>query len=181
MSVTYCPCVGWGTVLAYWTTDTGEDGIDISASGGSGAVDLDSSAAVVMGYTALAAALAQLHIVGVANAIQGEEATPVNFPIPVVAATMGHTVAAPAQVQQYTLLIAVPATLGGSATSSVIGLNVGLAVMGHTVAAPTQLQAFPINPAVATQGHTVAAPGQTQLHILPVAGASMGSAAGRID
>jgi hypothetical protein len=176
MSITYGEGVGWATLLAFWTNDLGDDGVDISVSGGGTVTDLIAVSADMIA-NGLGVGITQRHVIGGANATLGNVATPVNFPIPVVAATMGHTVAAPAQVQQYTLLAVVPATLGGSATSSIIGMNVGSPIMGHTVVAPTQLQTFPITPVAAIHGHTVAAPGQTQLHVLPVTLAAQGHTA----
>jgi hypothetical protein len=154
MSITYGEGVGWATLLAFWTNDLGDDGVDISVSGGGTVTDLIAVSADMIA-NGLGVGITQRHVIGGANATLGNVATPVNFPIPVVAATMGHTVAAPAQVQQYTLLAVVPATLGGSATSSIIGMNVGSPIMGHTVVAPTQLQTFPITPVAAIHGHTL--------------------------
>jgi hypothetical protein len=89
-------------------------------------------------------------------ATQGHTADPSNFAanLTVVSDTQGHTVAAPAQVQNYTLLD---------------GAN---AEQGHTATPVVLTQA--LEPIDADQGHTVGAPGLTQLHLLFQANATQG-------
>jgi hypothetical protein len=132
MSVVYCPGVGWASLLAFWTNDVGEDGVDISVSGGGGLAEFDPFDAE-QGHTALAAAITQLHVIGGANAVMGVSADPAVFALPAVPGTMGHTVAAPGLVQQHNLT-AVVAEMIHNADSAVQGVVIAAlaAVQGHT-------------------------------------------------
>ena len=140
MSVTYCESVGWATVLAFWTNDLGEDGLDISVSGGGGANDLVVVAADMI-HNGLAAAITQRHVIGGANAIMGVSADPAVFALPAVPGTMGHTVAAPGLVQQHSL-IAVNADMIHNADRAVQGVVIlgQNAIQGHTATQVTDIE-----------------------------------------
>jgi hypothetical protein len=178
MSVTYGEGVGWATLLAFWTNDLGDDGVDISVSGGGTVTDLVVVAADMI-VNGLGVGITQRHGVGIANAIQGVSADPVSFPMPVVPATMGHTVAAPGQTQLH-ILTAVAGTMGHTATIAVQGvvLQSVPATMGHEVVAPTQQQNFPITPVAAEMIHNGLGVGITQRHVLVPVNAILGNVAG---
>jgi hypothetical protein len=202
MSVVYCEGVGWASLLAFWTNDIGEDGVDISVSGGGGAGDLTAVAAEMI-HNGLAAAITQRHVIGGANAIMGVSADPAVFALPAVPGTMGHTIAAPGLVQQHSL-IAVAAEMIHTADSAVQGVVIAAlnATQGHTADAVTDIEEFQGAMVVGNpdQGHT-ATPiilvknlvnvNTSQGHeadtgdihenkIIPVAG-TMGHEAGRIN
>jgi hypothetical protein len=152
MSITYGEGVGWATLLAFWTNDLGEDGVDISVSGGGTVTDLIAVSADMIA-NGLGVGITQRHVIGIANAVQGVSADPAVFGMAIVNGTMGHTVAAPGQTQLHSL-VAVGASMIHNADRAVQGvvLQSVPATMGHEVAAPTQQQNFPITSVAATMG-----------------------------
>jgi hypothetical protein len=204
MSVVYCEGVGWASLLAFWTNDIGEDGVDISVSGGGGAGDLTVVAAEMI-HNGLGVGITQRHVIGGANAIMGVSADPAVFALPAVPGTMGHTIAAPGLVQQHSL-IAVAAEMIHTADSAVQGVVIAAlnATQGHTADAVTDIEEVaggtPVTPVFAdmlhtatpvvlvknlvnvntSQGHTADTGDIHENKIIPVAG-TMGHEAGRIN
>jgi hypothetical protein len=202
MSVVYCEGVGWASLLAFWTNDIGEDGVDISVSGGGGVSEFDPFDAE-QGHTALAIGVTQRHVIGGANAIMGVSADPAVFAMPAVPGTMGHT-AEPVDFTQNHILPAVAGEMGHTATVAAQGVVIAAlnAIQGHTADAVTDIEEFQGAMVVGNpdQGHT-ATPiilvknlvnvNTSQGHeadtgdihenkIIPVAG-TMGHEAGRIN
>jgi hypothetical protein len=178
MSVVYCEGVGWASLLAFWTNDIGEDGVDISVSGGGTVTDL----VVVspdMIYNGLGVGITQRHVVGIANAVQGVSADPAVFAMPVVPATMGHTVAAPGQTQLHILPV-VAGEMGHTATIAVQGVVI-IAVagtMGHEVAAPSIEHLVVTGAGSATIGSWFQGMRLAQVHNLTAVNATLGNVAG---
>jgi hypothetical protein len=158
MSVVYCEGVGWASLLAFWTNDVGEDGVDISVSGGGGAGNLTAVAADMI-HSGLAATITQLHVIDGANAVMGVSADPAVFAMPAVPGTMGHEVAAPGLTQLY-ILPAVAGEMGHTATIAVQGVVIAAlnAIQGHTADTVTDIEEVaggtPVTPVFADMPHT---------------------------
>jgi hypothetical protein len=182
MSVVYCEGVGWASLLAFWTNDIGEDGVDISVSGGGGAGDLTVVAAEMI-HNGLGVGITQRHVIGGANAIQGVSADPAVFGMAIVNGTMGHT-ADPVDFTQNHTLITVNADQGHTATIAVQGvvLQSVPATMGHVADTVTdieeQISSTPITPVAAEMIHNGLGVGITQLHVLVPVNATLGNVAG---
>jgi hypothetical protein len=178
MSVTYGEGVGWATLLAFWTNDLGDDGVDISVSGGGTVTDLVVVAADMI-VNGLGVGITQRHGVGIANAIQGVSADPVSFPMPVVPATMGHT-ADPVDFTQNHTLITVNADQGHTATIAVQGVVLipVAGAMGHEVAAPSIEHLVVMGAGSATIGSWFQGMRLAQVHNLTAVNATQGNVAG---
>jgi hypothetical protein len=182
MSVAPFDSVGWGTVTGFWIDGTGEFGV--SASGADGGTSGDIIAVSLdIGHLGLAAGITQLHVLRMANAVQGVSADPAVFGMAIVPGTFGHTVAAPGLTQLH-ILPAVAGTMGHTATIALQGvvLQSVPATMGHTATQVTDIEqsitATPVTPVAATMIHNGLGVGITQRHVLVPVNAILGNVAG---